>query len=363
MITKKFRNTAVAKPTKATSIDIAYRAGVSQSTVSRALRDSPLVSKETRDHIKAIAKELNYKIDKNARNLRTQSTDTLALVIFEDGGTSDHINPFFLAMISSIIRATAKRNYDLLVSFHQLHQDFRGDYEDSKRADGIIFLGYGDFLSYERMAKDLISTGTHFLTWGASMPGQQGITISCDNLVGGQLATEHLIKHGRKNIAFLGDISEHAPEFRERYRGYCRALSQAGIIINPKLQLKVSESSAQLGYETTKKLLRSRINFDAIFASSDLIAIGAMQALKDAGLRVPEDVSLMGFDDIQAGLHTTPGLSTIKQNAELAGEIITEMLIRMITRKEDEPPVVSRIIEPELVVRQSCGGYLRKARR
>ncbi len=351
------------KSSKATSIDIAYRAGVSQSTVSRALRDSHLVSKATRDHIKAIAKELNYKIDKNARNLRTQSTDTLALVIFEDNGTSDHINPFFMAMISSIIRATAKRNYDLLVSFHQLHEDFRGDYEDSKRADGIIFLGYGDFLNYQRMAKDLINSGTHFLTWGASMPGQQGITISCDNLKGGLLATEQLLKHVRKNIAFLGDISEHAPEFRERYRGYCRALSLAGMIINPKLQLKVDDSNADQGYEACRKLLRSRIKFDAIFAATDLIAMGAIKALYEAGLRIPEDVAIVGFDDIQAGLYTSPALTTVKQNAELAGEQLTDMLVGMIHQKEGEPRVASRVIEPELVVRHSCGGHIKKTRR
>lgn len=351
------------KSSKATSIDIAYRAGVSQSTVSRALRDSPLVSKETRDHIKAIAKELNYKIDKNARNLRTQSTNTLALVIFEDHGTTDLINPFFLAMISSIIRATANRNYDLLVSFHHLHQDFQGDYEDSKRADGIIFLGYGDFLNYERMARDLLNSGTHFLTWGASMPGQQGITISCDNLKGGQMATEHLIKHDRKSIAFLGDISEHAPEFRERYRGYCRALSQAGMIINPKLQVKVSESASQLGYEAARKLIRSRSNFDAIFAATDLIAIGAMKAVQEAGMRVPEDVSIIGFDDIQAAMFTTPALTSIRQNAEIAGEQMTDMLIGMIARKDDDHAIASRVIEPELVIRQSCGGYTQRSRR
>lgn len=353
----------MSKSTKATSIDIAYRAGVSQSTVSRALRDSPLVSKETRDHIKAIAKELNYKIDKNARNLRKQSSDTLALVIFEDSATGDHINPFFMAMISSIIRATAKRNYDLLVSFHQLHEDFRGDYEDSNRADGIIFLGYGDFLNYEKMARDLIKSGTHFLTWGASMPSQQGITISCDNLKGGQLATEHLLQHGRKNIAFLGDISEHAPEFRERYRGYCRALSLAGQIINPKLQLKISESSSELGYKGTKQLIRQRIKYDAIFAATDLIAIGAIQAIQDSGLRVPEDISVIGFDDIQAGRYTTPALTTINQNADAAGEQITKMLISMINKHEDGEEIKSRLIEPELVIRHSCGGPIKNVKR
>src|SRR5690554_2669517 len=108
------------KEDKATSFDIAYRAGVSQSTVSRALRDSPLVSEKTRFKIQKIAQELNYKVDKNARNLRSRSTFTIALLLCEDQGTaSSLINPFFLSMLGSITRACASRGYDLLVSFQQ----------------------------------------------------------------------------------------------------------------------------------------------------------------------------------------------------------------------------------------------------
>lgn len=350
------------RPYKATSIDIAYKAGVSQSTVSRALADSPLVSEETKQKIRAIAKELNYKIDKNARNLRTQSTRTIALVLFEDNASNDKINPFFMAMISSIIRATARRDYDLLVSFHQLHSDFHGDYEDSNRADGIIFLGYGDYLIYEKLAHEMIAQGTHFLTWGAAVPGYQGITIGCNNLQGGLLATEQLINHGCKNIAYLGDISEHSPEFRERYRGYCRALSKHGIIVNPNLQIKIEQSNEELGYQGCKQLLRKRTQFDGIFAASDLIAIGAMRALHEAGIAIPDNVKIMGFDDVQASNYTNPRLSTVHQNAESAGEQMVEMLIELIKRKDDEHPIASRLIEPTLVIRESCGGRLPKKR-
>jgi len=352
----------LSKHQKATSIDIAYQAGVSQSTVSRALRDSPLVSEETKQKVREIAKQLNYKIDKNARNLRTQSTHTLALVIFEDQGSNDHINPFFMAMISSIIRATAKRDYDLLVSFHQLHEDFQGDYEDSNRADGIIFLGYGDYLTYEKLAHELIEKGAHFLTWGPYVPGQPGITIGCNNLQGGILATDHLLSHGCKDIAFLGDISEHCPEFRERYRGYCRSLSKHGLVVNPKLQIKIADSTEELGYQACKQLMRNHSKFDGIFCASDLLAIGAMRALKEKGMSVPDDIKVVGFDDVQAGNYTTPKLTTVRQNADLAGDEITDMLINLIKRKDNDPEIQSRLIEPQLIIRESCGGRIsRKA--
>src|SRR5687768_18443369 len=133
-----------------TSFDIAYLAGVSQPTVSRALRGSPMVSAKTRERIESIAQQLNYKVDKNASNLRCQHSNTLALLLFEDPTPDDsQINPFFLAMLGSITRACAKRGYDLLVSFQQESGNWHVDYEDSRKADGVILLGYGDFLRSE----------------------------------------------------------------------------------------------------------------------------------------------------------------------------------------------------------------------
>jgi len=129
---------------KATSPDIAHLAGVSQPTVSRALRGSPMVNEETRRRIQAIAEQLNYKVDKNASNLRTQHSGTLALLFFEDPTADEsQINPFFLSMLGSITRACALQSYDLLISFQQLSTNWQADYEDSNKADGLILLGYG----------------------------------------------------------------------------------------------------------------------------------------------------------------------------------------------------------------------------
>ena len=242
------------KDDKPTSFDIAYLAGVSQSTVSRALRNSPLVNEETRLKVQAIAKELNYKVDKNARNLRSQQTRTIALLLCEDHGTGDSlINPFFLSMLGSITRASANRGYDLLISFQQFSEDWHADYEYANRADGIIFLGYGDYVTYVQKLTYLTQVGAHFITWGPVLEGQPGFSIGCDNFNSAHKATQHLIQLGHKNIAFLGDISEHSPEFKARYEGYAKALQDAGLPVNPQLQIN-AETSEEEGYKATLKL-------------------------------------------------------------------------------------------------------------
>ena len=155
-------------PGKATSFDIAFLAGVSQPTVSRALRGSPSVREETRKRVEAIAQQLNYKVDKNASNLRCQRSNTLALLLFEDPTSDDSlINPFFHSMLGSITRACAQRGYDLLISFQQQSGNWHEDYEDTRKADGLILLGYGDYLEYRGRLARLVEQGTHFVLWGA----------------------------------------------------------------------------------------------------------------------------------------------------------------------------------------------------
>jgi DNA-binding LacI/PurR family transcriptional regulator len=169
---------------KAISFDIAYLAGVSQSTVSRALRNSPLVNEETRLKVQKIAKELNYKVDKNASNLRTQQSATIALLLFEDPTSDDSmINPFFLSMLGSITRACSNKGYDLLVSFQKMDNDWHADFEDSNKADGIILLGYGDFENYKEKLAHLIEQETHFVRWGADVNDEKIISVGCNSFM------------------------------------------------------------------------------------------------------------------------------------------------------------------------------------
>lgn len=336
---------------KPTSFDIAYRAGVSQSTVSRALRNSPLVNEETRLKVQAIAKELNYKVDKNASNLRSQQSGTLALLLFEDPTNDDSlINPFFLSMLGSITRACSDKGYDLLVSFQQMHNDWHAEFEDSNKADGIILLGYGDFVDYEEKLQQLIEQDTRFVRWGAEVKQLPIVSVGCDNFHGGYQVTEHLIKKGRQNFAFIGGASSHAPEFFDRYLGHGKAIRDNNLTLDEKLQFDAI-STEESGFQAATELIDSGYKFDALFGASDLIAIGAMRALKERGIKVPEEVAIVGFDDIPMASFTSPPLTTAKQNTKLAGELLVNSLLKLIQEEE----VTTTLMPTSLIIRKSCG--------
>lgn len=342
---------------KPTSFDIAHFAGVSQSTVSRALSNSPLVNKETRDKVQRIARELNYKVDKNASNLRKQKSNTIALLLFEDPTSDDSmINPFFISMLGSITRACANVGYDLLVSFQNLDDDWHAEYEDSNKADGIILLGYGDYLAYEYKLTQLENQGTHFVRWGAPDEHHPGIAVGCDNFQGGETVTEHLLRLGHKTFAFIGDAGDEAPEFRARYEGHIAALAAASIDATASTQLD-GISTEDAGYEATKQLLSNATLPDAIMCASDLIAIGVLRALRETAYRVPEDVAVVGYDNIQVSAFTTPALTTVQQNTKLAGELLVETLLKAIKKE----PTEDHLMKADLVIRQSCGCEVKRS--
>ena len=340
---------------KATSFDIAHMAGVSQSTVSRALSNSPLVNKETRERIQRIAKELNYKVDKNASNLRKQKSNTIALLLFEDPTSDDSlINPFFLNMLGSITRASAAAGYDLLVSFQNLDDDWHAEYEDSKKADGIILLGYGDYTAYRDKLAQLEEQGTHFVRWGAKDKEHPGISIGCDNYQGGYDLANHLVRLGKQSFAFIGDAGGHAPEFLARYQGYRQALEDHGIAAEKFMRLDAN-STDEAGSTAAQTLLETESLPDAIVCASDLIATGVLQALKERGFRVPEDVAVTGYDNITISAYTTPALTTVQQDTRLAGELLVSSLLKAINKQ----PVEDYLMPAELIIRESCGANLK----
>jgi DNA-binding LacI/PurR family transcriptional regulator len=334
---------------KPTSFDIAFLAGVSQPTVSRALRGSPVVSLETRKRIEEIARQLNYRVDKNASNLRSQHSNTLALLLFEDPTPDDSlINPFFLSMLGSITRASARQGYDLLISFQQLSKDWQQDYEDSRKADGIILLGYGDYEEYKPRLERLVAQGTHFVRWGPVLTSEPGVSVGSDNAQGGYDVTHHLLSQGRRRIAFLGHATSHYPEFFDRFRGYERALLEARMPMSAALQVDAI-TTEESGFQAACELRRRGVEFDAIVAASDLIAIGALRALQEAGLEVPRDVAVVGFDDIPAASLANPPLTTVMQDTRRAGELLVETLLRQIAGESAN----NSVIPTRLVVRKS----------
>jgi DNA-binding LacI/PurR family transcriptional regulator len=309
-----------------------------------------MVNEVTRARILKIARELNYQVDKNASNLRCQQSGTLALLFFEDPAPDDSlINPFFVSMLASITRACAQRGYDLLISFQQPNnEDWQAGFEDSNKADGIILLGYGDYLDYRLRLQSMIARGIHFVRWGSIVPGQAEISVGCDNFSGGRDMTRYLLAQGARRIAFLGDASNHAPEFLERYRGHCDALRGTGVDVDAELQVDAI-SSEQSGSEATQHLLARGASFDAICAASDLIAIGAMKTLQAQGIAVPRDVLVSGFDDIPLSGFVNPALTTVQQDTKVAGAVLVDTLLKLIHSE----PVESQVIPVSLVLRRS----------
>jgi len=330
-----------------TSFDIAALAGVSQPTVSRALSGSPSVSEATRLRVLAAAEQLNYKVDKNASGLRRKQAKTLALLFFEELPDNSEINPFYLSLVGPMVRRCADRGYDLLISFQQLSSDWHVDYEDSRKADGIILLGYGDYLQYRPKLEQLIERGAHFVRWGSAGDVDIGATVSSDNEQGGFEATTHLLQQGRRRIAFIGTGGPGFPEVEERWRGYCRALRAAGLEPDERLRADASPSETD-GRSAVCRLIGSGADFDAIFAASDVAAIGAMHALQQAGRTVPE-TAVVGFDDIPAASLSSPPLTTVTQDSRRAAEALIDTVIEAVETGAAE----HKLLPVRLTVRES----------
>jgi DNA-binding LacI/PurR family transcriptional regulator len=186
--------------------------------------------------------------------------------------------------------------------------------------------------------------------WGAVGTGPAGITVGSDNHDGGKQATQHLIAQGCTRIAFLGSGDGRYPEVEGRYGGYLEALAAAGLAADPALRVD-SITTEEAGQLAAEELTRRGVAFDAIFAASDSIAIGAMRALAAAGRRVPDDVAIVGFDDIPSASLTSPPLSTVAQDARHAGEVLVATLLEQLRGE----PVTSGPLPTRLVVRASSG--------
>ena len=338
-----------------TSLDIAAITGVSQTTVSRALSHSPLVNDETRQRVLEVARSLHYKVDANARKMRSKKIHTMAVLISADlDNPQNPINPFFLPMVGSILTYAGQKGYDVLVSLQQTGDDWGTDYGFSRRADGIIFLGCKDFEGYTHKFEYLNEVGDPWVVWGVNRPDCAKLCIGSDNEDGAFKAVSHLAKLGRKRIAYFGKSSHEHPEFKERYEGYRRALQAAGLEYDPALHRDVFLEREE-GAAEVNRMLAEGVEFDGIFASCDMLAMGAMQTLVKRGMKVPEDVSVMGFDDLWVCSSLSPSLSTVRQDTEAAARALVDGLSCLI----ENEPVKDIRLPAHVVVRESCGGLSR----
>lgn len=325
--------------------DIARMAGVSASTVSRALSGSPLIPEATRTRIAELAKSLNYRVNVGAANLRKQGVQTIGVVIL--GETMQMISdPFLLSILGSVADALDERGMWLLLT--RLKADRQHELSDMVRSGqvgGLIVIGQLTLHSY---LNELARDGFPMVVWGAPLPDALYPVVGGDNAMGGYLATRHLIDQGCRRIAFFGD-STH-PEAGQRFQGYQRALHEAGIAQDPRLLQPFLFGDARIR-AVIDQWLDLHLSFDAILAASDVTAISLMGALTERGVQVPQQVRLAGYDDIALADHVHPTLTTVRQPTGEAGRALVDLLFEALAGQ----PKRNIVLPAELIVRESSG--------
>jgi DNA-binding LacI/PurR family transcriptional regulator len=317
--------------------DLARLAGVSKITVSRALRDSPLVTAKTRETIRQLASDQGYRLNISARNLRLRRSYSVAVVVemtpVRGRPMSD---PYPLELLGGITQELTTAGYSVVLTSKQLI-----DTAPVQGADGLILLGQG---SHGEAVRILQQTGMPLVVWGAQEPDTDYIVVGSDNRKGGASAAERLIAQGRRKLVFLGDV-DHA-EVQERCAGFIDAVGgRASVhIIRPKA------FTFEAGFDSVASLLKKKgAGPDGLFAASDLLAMGAIRALGEQQVQVPQQVCVIGYDDTPGAASFVPPLTSVHQYLQDGGVLLAKKILSLI----EGHPVQSEMLPTMLMVRQT----------
>ncbi|MDE6607602.1 MAG: LacI family transcriptional regulator [Lachnospiraceae bacterium] len=342
--------------------DVARRCGVGVSTVSRAINNHPDINPETKKMIMDVIQDSGYIPNNSARNLKRSDAKSIAVLI--KGIT----NPFFSSMIQIIEEETQQKGYSMELRHVEAYEDevdVALELVKEKRLRGIVFLG--GYFSHSEEKLGMLKVPFVFGTVGATPENINKAlysNVAVDDFKESKRMTEYLIGLGHKEIAILtaepGDISIG----KLRLEGYKAALTEHGIPVRENLIRKMEEGmesySMENGYQKTKELIESGESFTAIYGTADSLAIGAMRALLDAGIRIPEEVSVAGYDGIELGDYYAPRLTTIRQPVEEMAREMTGLLFHIISGKEEHKHLV---FPGELLVKESTAEPKIKKRR
>jgi len=337
---------------RVTSFDVAARAGVSQSTVSRALAGDPVVSEHTRRRVVAAARELNYHVDENAARLRTGKTGTIAVVVVNrEGEDRGNVNPFYFSLLGAICAAASSRGRETLVSFQDSADSFWGGYEEQRKADGLIVIGTTANRAAWDYFRALADAGAHVVFWGS--PYDDLDWIRSDNLQGARLATGHLINAGYRRIVCVTSEGSPQRQFKERHDGYAARMAEAGLV-SRALEIDETLGREEQGRKAASDLIASGEAFDAMFVVCDQIALGVLLELHDRGIAVPEQIGVVGFDGIRSGAYAIPPLTSVEPDFQSAGAMLVDKLLNHVAGRATEP----RRAPVRLIERASSRGPL-----
>ena len=339
------------------SIDIAKLAGVSRSTVSRVINNYDNVPDETREKIQQIIKENNYVPHASARMLAGVKNRIIGLFIIDmktdPSGKQVTSSSYFTPFTGSVIENASKMGYNVLVFIVSKQKDYKKVKEIfyNKTVSGGIFIGEKNG---EPEIKEIINSGCRVALLDQAVKSDEEVYNKCiivnaDNYYGAYKATNYLIGLGHSSIAHIVGISENLSGI-ERFNAYKNALTDAGITVKSNLIVK-GDFTISGGYNATKKLLQKEIP-TAIFCGNDMMAIGAIQAIEEANLNVPEDISIVGFDDIEVARYINPALTTVRMKLLEMASIATNTLITSIESNSNFS--ANYTIPIDLIKRNSC---------
>lgn len=333
------------KPASASTLaQLAELAGVSVATVSRSLAGNPVIADATRKRIVALAHEHGFQVNQAARNLRLKRSGAIGVVLPLGHEAEQSLSdPFFMSLLGPLADAIADRGYDLLLSrVIPKDEKWLDRIVDARRVDGVVVIGQSDQVeAIERVALRY----RPMVVWGAEVPGRAQITVGTDNVAGGRLAAEHLLAQHRTRLCFFGNVE--VPEFAARFEGFQHALAGAG---RPEGTLLPMHLTSESSFSAINDYLGGNPAPDGIVAASDVIAMSALRALAGRGKRVPQDVGVVGYDDVQIASHTSPPLTTIRQNVAHGARLMIDLLFRRIEGEE----VAAVAMAPELILRESA---------
>ncbi|MED1950675.1 LacI family DNA-binding transcriptional regulator [Brevibacillus centrosporus] len=332
---------------RVTADDVAKKAGVSQSTVSRVLNNYPFIKEGTREKVLEAINELGFTRDEIARSLVEKKTRTIGLII---GNIS---NPFFAESAGVIISKAQKEKYDVII-YNTNHDDYQLEKAIStligKRVDGILAAAVN---RNNARVKQLYENGFPIVLYNSRLDDSEVNSISLDNKKGAMLAVEHLAELGHKKIAYIAGPSKYLTVY-ERYVAYREALQKYGLSYDSELVFN-EELTHDKVVAFTKRILSRPDRPSAIFAMSDEMALAVMDGVAGVGLKIPDDVSIIGFDNINIAANSYIGLTTISQQKEKMALLALDNLIQLIESDQKDMQPVHVIIEPELLIRRTTG--------
>lgn len=329
--------------------EVAKEAGVSIATASRIINDKASqvpISEKTKRKVLEAAKKLNYHPNIFARSLRTKKTGIVGLIV------SDITDPYFGEMIDGVEKVLNENNYYFLLSSAQNSPEKEELYVTKFRkgiVDGLLILGGAQRFT-DNGVKQIMESGIPVALIGRKISHNSISSVTVDNFRGGFLATEHLIRLGYRNIVHITN-DEFRVDGKERRDGYKSSMEKYGL--KSRLWIEKGAITAESGYEVMSNILDKAKRPTAVFAFNDRSAFGVIQAIKNQGLRVPEDIAVVGFDDISMAAHFDPPLSTIEQPLEKMGRKAAGLLMRAIRKGEESEIGENIVLQVKLIIRES----------